>query len=333
MLDGVLLKEICVAGRDIKLKESDTFSRQIPRISVVIGTKNRGSDIVETVESILQNDYPDFDLTVVDQSTDEETFNAIRPFLEDGRFHFLRSERCGVSYGRNLGASHTTGEIIAFTDDDCLAPVDWLSTIAQIFQAQCRVAILFCNVKAYPHDTRKGFIPTYIRDNDYLVQTLWQKTTARGIGAGMAVRRKEFTVLGGFDTDLGPGARIPACEDGDLAVRMLLNGYWIYETTATTITHKGYRTWSEGKELTKRNWIGIGAAYAKPIKCHHYSIILVVLYEAIVIGLLKPLSKIFKLKRPSGVKSFLYFIQGFVQGLQYPIDCENNRYKFIDRDA
>ena len=322
-----------MAGRDIKLEQQDALSAQAPHVSVVIGTKNRGIEIVETIESILRNDYPDFDLTVVDQSPEDETSIAIRPFLEDSRFQYIRTDSRGVSVARNLGVSHSSGEIIAFTDDDCIAPVDWLSTIVNIFNIHPKVALLFCNVEAYPHDSSKGFVPTYVRNNDLIVQTLWQKTVARGIGAGMAVRREEFVALGGFDNDLGPGARIPACEEGDLAVRMLLNDHWIYETSATSIIHKGYRTWHEGKELTKRNWVGIGAAYAKPIKCHHYSIIFVVLYEAIVIGLLKPLSKIFELKRPSGTKSFLYFTQGFIQGLKNPIDCENNRYKFIDIDV
>jgi len=105
------------------------------------------------------------------------------------------------------------------------------------------------------------------------------KNQARGIGAGMAARRAEAVTLGGFDEMLGPGAPFPACEDGDLAVRALLAGFQVYETAKTSVTHFGFRTWAEGRELSRRDWLGIGAAYVKPLKCGRWAFVSVPAHE------------------------------------------------------
>src|SRR5262245_6004430 len=101
-------------------------------LSVVMPTRNRGSRIVPAVESVLRQAACDFELVLVDQSTDGASAAALRASGLDttGRLIYQRSESVGISRARNEGIARCRGEIIAFTDDDCIVPEDWLGTYA-----------------------------------------------------------------------------------------------------------------------------------------------------------------------------------------------------------
>ncbi len=57
----------------------------VPRVSALVCTRNRGDSIVCAVGSLLRSDYTDFELIVVDQSTNEETASALKRFEGDPR--------------------------------------------------------------------------------------------------------------------------------------------------------------------------------------------------------------------------------------------------------
>ena len=76
----------------------------MPEISIVIPTRNRGASIVKTIESVLCNDYANFEMRIIDQSTDRQTERAVEPFQRDGRVSYRRSNETGVA------RAHTTWE-------------------------------------------------------------------------------------------------------------------------------------------------------------------------------------------------------------------------------
>src|SRR3954469_10137595 len=92
-------------------------------VSAVICTRNRSDKIGNAVETVLANTYPNFDLTIIDQSTNDETETIVRRIGErDGRVHYRRMSKSGLSRAYNLRTASTTGQIIAFKADDCLVP-------------------------------------------------------------------------------------------------------------------------------------------------------------------------------------------------------------------
>lgn len=298
-------------------------AEQLPPVTAVICTRNRGGSVVRAAASVLANDHPSFRLIVLDQSSDDRTEQAMQPLLSDARLHFVRSRTVGVSRARNDGLALCDTEVVCFTDDDCEVTPNWLREMQRIFATYPRVIATFCSVLEGPHNRAEGFIPAYECSGTRVIDQRRGKSTARGMGAGLALRRVEMLELGGFDEELGPGARFPSCEDGDIIVRVLLRGYQVCETDNTHVIHHGIRTWREGKELSKRDWVGIGAACAKPLRAGEWAFVPSAMYELLVKGMGPPLSDLLHGRVPRGTARGFHFLNGFVRGMLTPVDRQH----------
>ena len=300
-------------------------------ISATICTRNRCASVVDAISSLLSSDHRNFELVIVDQSTDDQTQKAIQKFLPDSRIKYIRSFTVGKARALNIGMRESRGDIVAITDDDCIVPTNWLGVMGSIFETHPRVAVAFCNVSGVTHDSTRGFIPAYTRRTDFLATTIQDKRLARGIGAGMAVRRSYLEKLGGFDDFLGPGGMFPSAEERDISIRALLSGYQVYETALVAVEHFGFRTWEQGKQLTRRDFVAIGAAYAKPLKCGRWDFLEVAVFDLLNEALLPPLKDMLKLRRPRGLARISSFVLGFYRGLVTPVDKTSIR--FIEKNG
>ncbi|HZX11921.1 MAG TPA: glycosyltransferase [Candidatus Nanoarchaeia archaeon] len=92
------------------------------KASIIVITYNEEKNIDECIQSLLHQDYEDYELLVVDASEDQ---TATRASLYP-RVRVIKSEKKGFGIQRNLGVKHATGHYIAFTDADCIAPPTWL---------------------------------------------------------------------------------------------------------------------------------------------------------------------------------------------------------------
>lgn len=292
-----------------------------PRISVAIPTRNRGAAILPALESVLADRSPVHEVLIVDQSTDDRTRRAIDGHLHDPRVRYVASQEQGRGKARNVALREAVGDVVVYTDDDCTVPQGWAAVMAAPFVTRPRVGMVFCNVDAAPHDEQAGFVPTYHRTGDKVVRGMLTKCRARGIGAGMAVRREAALAAGGFDPV------IDGAEDGDLAVRLLIARHHVYETDAVAVVHDGFRSFAEGRDLAKRNWTQVGLSYVKPLRGRHLPAVVLVAYEGLVLSLLRPLVMTVLTRRRQGIRNFLYFWSGFRRGLRLPLDAERLVYK------
>lgn len=286
---------------------------------------------MQAVESILASDHSDFELVVVDQSDNDDTSVALEPYLADRRLKYLRSTTVGKCAALNAGVSASRGAIIAITDDDCVVPPNWLETFEGIFAKHVNVAVAFCVVEAVEHDKTLGFVPDYVRVGGTLLTSAHDARRVHALGAGSAVRRTVIERLDGFDPLLGPGAKFSDCEDRDIAIRALLAGYHVCETAQVSVIHSGFRTWEQGRELARRNFRGIGAAYSKFMRCGRVGLMYIPVYEFLRFAVWPPLWDLIRLRRPSGLVRISAFIEGFVEGVRTPIDVST--LKFIDPRA
>lgn len=302
-------------------------------ISAVVPTRNRGDRAAVAIASLLANDHPEFEVILVDQSPDDSTERAVEQYFDDPRFRYHRSDAQGAGRARTTGLRLATHDLVAFTDDDCSVPTDWLSVIAEVMTNEPRAGLLFCRVEAADHDDSKGFVPTHLPTSEFFARSALDKNKVRGaIGAGMAMRRSIAVELGGFDLSMGPGSHFRSGEDADIAVRFLLNGWWIAVTARTAVVHDGFRSWHEGAQLGRRDWYSLGAVYAKPIKAGHWSYWGATLFEGIYVPLIRRLLLMFRLQRPRGLRDTIYFWQGFVAGLRTPLDRDTLLYLMSPED-
>ncbi len=140
----------------------------MPSATIVISTANRSESIAKTVQATLRNDYPNFELIVVDQSEDNQTMALPQQLSGNPRLRYIRTAMKGVSAGRNIGISNARSEFIAITDDDCEMPPNWLREMVAAFAVDSRVGIVFGNVLPRPHNRASGFIPAYVRQEPFL---------------------------------------------------------------------------------------------------------------------------------------------------------------------
>jgi len=291
-----------------------------PLISALVCTCGRGRLVGDTVSSILANTHSNFELVVVDQSKDDETREALRPFSTDPRLRYLKSATIGKGYALNAGLRETKGTVVAITDDDCTVPINWLSTFASIFAAHPKVAVAFCCVEAGEHDRTAGFVPAYVRTGDRMLTTMHDARHVHGLGAGIALRRSMIEEIGGFDPMLGPGCRFPSCDDRDIAIRALFARYHIYETSTMAVKHFGFRTWQQGRQLTRRDFLAIGATYSKFLRCGRIELMYIPAYEFIKYALWPPIWDLLHLRKPRGIARITAFVKGFIEGLRAPLD-------------
>ena len=296
-----------------------------PTVTVLVCTRNRGDGIVNTVQSILLNDYPNFELRIVDQSEDELTESSLRPFIGNPRVRYLRTATKGLSVARNLALRTTQNEFIATTDDDCETPTHWLKELVAAFSLNNRIGIVFGNVLSGPHNPNRGFISSYVQHEPSLARNIFEKHHVEGISGCMGLRRSLWQRLGGFDEMLGAGARFKSAEEIDLTIRALIADYYVYETPNLSVIHHGFHTWEQGRSLIQGYLYGIGAMYAKHLKCRHWSIIQVLLHLAGRWAFEHPVVDFGH--RPPRWLRLAAFTRGFADGAFVPVERATGTYK------
>lgn len=100
-------------------------------VSVVLITYNEENNISGCLRSLLDLDYPKYEILVVDASTDK-TFDIASKFKN---IKTIKSKEKGFAVQRNLGIKLSKNELIAFTDADCIVPKDWLKVLVNSLES------------------------------------------------------------------------------------------------------------------------------------------------------------------------------------------------------
>ena len=90
----------------------------MPKVSVIVTTYNRKEYLTETIQSIINQTYQDFELIVVDNYSNYDFYEHIESFKSEKIIPFQNQNNGIIAVNRNIGISHARGEYIAFCDDD-----------------------------------------------------------------------------------------------------------------------------------------------------------------------------------------------------------------------
>jgi len=95
-------------------------------ISVIIATFNRAKMLEEVLLSLTQQTRPPEEVIIVDNNSSDNTKEIVANFIDKLNIKYVLEKRRGIPVARNTGVKNSSGDIIVFTDDDCIAEKEWL---------------------------------------------------------------------------------------------------------------------------------------------------------------------------------------------------------------
>lgn len=170
-----------------------------PLVSVLMTAYNRETYIAEAIESVLNQDYDNFELIIVDDCSNDKTVDIVSSFKKnDKRIKlYINNENIGQFANRNYSASLAEGEIFLFVDSDDTIKFDTIKYLLNSFNENqdADFAIIYTENDLHDGHILKPFesIPKH-----FLVKSFLH------IGpGGSAIRRDYFKKIGGFELKYG----------------------------------------------------------------------------------------------------------------------------------
>lgn len=119
--------------------------RSIPKISVIITTYNREHLIGQTITSILSQNFKDYELLVLDDSSTDNTSEVVGSFSDQRIVYIQNVKNLGFINNWNKGLDVATGEYVIFPGDDDLLLPGCLGTLAKIMDDDRELAMVTSN--------------------------------------------------------------------------------------------------------------------------------------------------------------------------------------------
>jgi O-antigen biosynthesis protein len=227
------------------LSRGSVPSDSTPTFSVVICTRDRGKELERCLDAVSRQRYPYFDVLVVDNAPqDAAAFEIARRW----GVLYIMEPQAGLSRARNLGVRASTGEMIAFLDDDGMPDPDWLQNLAAEFQDP-QVAVVTGRIQELraPGEPRNEVGEFYsldcLGDQRRPVDSetpQWFEIAnfgGAGLGSNMAFRRSALHAWTGFDYRLGRGARISGGEEHYAFFCLIKRGYQVVYVPDARVYH------------------------------------------------------------------------------------------------
>ncbi len=256
------------------------------RVSVIVCTRNGSPTLEACLTSLSHLHYPNYEVIVVDDgSTDAVPEIAARfPAVR-----YLHQEAAGLSVARNTGAAAATGEIFAYTDDDCQADADWLIYLTRALADPVMAAAGGPNIPPPPRTLAQACVtaapggPAHVLLSDRLAEHI--------PGCNLAVKRHAFESINGFRPKYHA-----AGDDVDFCWRLQEAGggiafapaamVWHYRRTSITAFLKQQRGYGKAEALLMARHSGrfgqIGGARWRGV-----------VYQAAMVRLLQRTSRIY----------------------------------------
>ncbi|CAG0942104.1 hypothetical protein BROC_01721 [Candidatus Brocadiaceae bacterium] len=231
-------------------------------ISVIICTRNRHDKLLRCLQSLSFVERIGFcEVVVVDQS-DQALDATILNFLKVEQLQYLWAKAQGVTKARNQGVRKAYGEIIAFTDDDCIVTPNWIVNAERAFSDNPTALGIFGRVLAYGEKT-EGVVhkqrvtafgqttratkpdllvcnAVFDRDGTFMFSQPCLPFENLGSGNNMFIRREVFERYGMFVEQLGIGSWLHSAEDTEFHYRLLRAGCTLLYDSNILVYHDNW---------------------------------------------------------------------------------------------
>lgn len=194
---------------------------RIPKVSVIVPAYNVSQYIKETLISLEQQTFSDFEALIVDDGSTDNTAAIVRQICQqDSRFQLLQKSNGGLSSARNHGIRHARGEYIALLDGDDIYHKDKLATHIARLYSQSDVGVVYSASQTIRDDGKPTFITLSGKPvhSDYQIALLCKNFV--GHGSNAVFRRCLIDEVGDFNENLR------SWEDVDLWLRIAATQKW-----------------------------------------------------------------------------------------------------------
>lgn len=131
-----------------------------PRVSAVIVSYNRADDLRLCIQALLDTEYPNLEIVVVDNASKDTSADVAESFAQ---VKTIRSpENLGFAEGCNVGLRASTGDYVALINNDAVVAADWFDTLVNFLEAHPRSAAAGGKIYDWNDDNPLGS-----HENDY----------------------------------------------------------------------------------------------------------------------------------------------------------------------
>ena len=244
--------------------------RQLPRLSVAVCTRDRPDDLRDCLNAIKRQVVPPHEVVVVDNasSSDQTRLLVQRDFPS---IRYVHEPRPGLDWARNRAIAETSGDVLAFTDDDVLVDGRWTAAIAAAFAERPEIDALTGLVLPAEIETEAQWLFSGMADSD--ADSSGESFTSRrsrrrppqerhvgtgkfGTGANMAFRRLLFERIGGFDPALDVGTPTNGGGDLELFFRVVAEGATLFYEPHAIVRHRHRRSRHALRRQISGNGVG-----------------------------------------------------------------------------
>lgn len=165
-------------------------------ISVIIPSHNRAGYVVEAIQSVLAQTWPRRELIVVDDGSTDNTAEVLASHV--GRLTYIRQENRGIGAARNAGVARSSGEFIAFLDDDDVWLPNKLELQMHVFHERPETAAVYGHAEQF-------ISPELDVESAARLRHIAGKVQPAPIAGSLLIRRQAFDQVGPFDEGLRIG--------------------------------------------------------------------------------------------------------------------------------
>lgn len=193
-----------------------------PLISVIIPTYNSQQTIQETINSVLNQTFTNFELIIIDDGSTDSTLNILSKIKEPRLkvYPYPNSGVGGPPVARNRGIAHAAGQYIAFLDHDDLWTPDKLETQLHALQANPQAAVAY----SWLDNINEAGDFYYSGNRVAISGDVYGPLLVRNFlktGSNPLICRYAFDKLGGFDETLSPA------DDWDMWLRLAARYHFV----------------------------------------------------------------------------------------------------------
>jgi len=184
-----------------------------PLVSIIIPVYNAGNYIAETINSVHNQSYTNWELILINDGSKDNSAIVIQEFLQDPRITYYYQDNAGVSTARNIGIKKCRGKYIAFLDADDLWLRENLEMKVSFLESDGSYGWVYSDMLEYRQATGTTTAAPIGRDDSILENILlWEGEVVPGPCSNLLIRQscvQEHAIL--FDNNLSTAADQDFC--------------------------------------------------------------------------------------------------------------------------